>query len=124
MPNFLLHKGNYTIVGIALTDYDNNPDTTTAISTPALTPANSLLVEPVSPGPGNRSWYVSVPAGSLSSQAGILLTLSATIPATGSGAGSPAKFVQVSHTIDTSVPVDHRAATPVAPSAEQPLPHP
>lgn len=118
-----IHKGNYVIVGIVLTDYDGNVDSTTAITVSA---PSGLVVEPVASGASNRSFYVSVPASATTSQTALVVGLSATIAATGSGAGAPPVTKGVSFTFDTVVPVDHRAAAiaPGTPSAEQPLPHP
>ena len=121
--NPLLHKGNYAAIGIVITDYDNNVDTTTAVSASA--PAG-LVVEAAAAGASNRTWYISVPAAATTSATNQTVTLSATIPATGSGTGAPPTNKQLMFTFDTVVPVDHRAvaAAPGTPTAEQPLPHP
>ena len=109
------------MVGISLTDYDGNPDFTTAITVGQT--GQSLTVEPVSSGPSNRDFYVSVP-GSATLSATTTVVLSANIPATGSGTGSGSVQKQANHVIDAVVPIDHRAAAPTGPSAEQSLPHP
>lgn len=121
--NPLLHKGNYTIIGIVLTDYDGNVDATTAITVSA---PPGLMVEPFAAGAANRMFYVTVPPAATQSQVSQNVALSATIPATGSGAGAPNVTKQVMFTFDTVIPVDHRAAAaaPGTPSAEQTLPHP
>lgn len=121
--NALIHKGNYVVLGIVLTDYDGNIDTTTAVSAGATT---GLLVEPAAAGAANRTWYVSVPTAATVSQTGQTVTLSATIQATGSGVGAPPVTKQISFSFDTVVPVDHRAiaAAVDSPSVEAPLPHP
>jgi len=121
MANFLLHKGNYTTIGVALTDYDGNPDLTTAI---VVSQTGSLVVEPVSSGATNRSFYVSVLPGATVGQNGVQVNLSAQIPATGSGAGAGVATKVVTHMIDAIVPIDHREAVPVPATTEQPLPHP
>src|SRR5882672_4908294 len=97
LMNPQIHKGNYAIIGIVLTDYDGNVDSTTAITMSATTSS-----------PGQ--------------QVGLL----ATIPASGSGAGAPNVIKSVTFIFDTVVPIDHRAAAaaPGTPGAEQPLPHP
>lgn len=121
--NPLIHKGNYVVIGVILTDYDNNVDTTTAVSVGA---TSGLLVEPAAAGAANRVWYVSVPPAATLSLTGQVVTLTATIQASGTGAGAPPVTKQITFTFDTVVPVDHRAMAAAAgsPSAEQPLPHP
>lgn len=118
-----IHKGNYVGIGVILTDYDGNVDATTAITMSA---PSGLLVEPAAAGAANRTFYVSVPITATLSLINQQVTLSAIIPATGSGAGAPNAAKAVSFTFDTVVPVDHRAAAaaPGTPSAELPLPHP
>jgi len=118
-----IHKGNYAIIGIVLTDYDGNVDSTTAITMSA---PGSLVVEPAAPGAANRIFYVSVPVSATTSSPGQQVGLLATIPASGSGAGAPNVIKSVTFIFDTVVPIDHRAAAaaPGTPGAEQPLPHP
>ena len=118
-----IHKGNYVVVGIVLTDYDGNVDTTTAITVSA---PSGLLVEPVASGASNRSFYVSVPSAATLSASNLIVSLAATIAATGTGVGAPPVTKNVAFTFDTVVPVDHRAAAvaPSTPTAESPLPHP
>lgn len=127
MPNFQLPKGQYTIIGITLFQYDTDgggqlvPDTTTQVNFSA---APQLLVEPVAPGPTNREFYVSVQPGQVASTVNCSVVLQASIPATGAGVGAANKFTSQTFTIDTVVPVDHRGSQPSGPSAVQPLPHP
>lgn len=120
MTSIPLHKGNYITVGVSLTDYDGAPDLTTPVSVSA---SNQLFVEPVASGNGNRDFYVSVSPSATVSSAGVV-SLVATIQATGSGVGAPPATKSVSYQIDVIIPVDHRDATPTTPSAENLLPHP
>jgi hypothetical protein len=121
MSNFQLHKGKFTTVGIILVDYDGNVDLTTPIQFGQTGPG-ALLIEPFSSAPSNRDFYVSVQASATQSSTGTV-SLSANIPATGSGVGGPAVQKGVALAIDAVVPVDQRDATLVAPSTELPLPH-
>lgn len=124
MPNFQLPKFSYTTIGITLYKYDLDaegnlvPDLTTTVTMGVI---GSLTVEPIA---GNRSWYVSVPAGATAGALNQSVVLSANIPADGNGAGAPAKSVTQGFTFDTIVPVDHRGSQPSGPTPVLPLPHP
>lgn len=117
-----LNKGNYLTLSVVLTDYDGNPDLTTLV-TINVSPG-VLTTAPATVDPSNRTFYVSVPTSATVGTTGIWVDLSAQIPGSGSGAGVPPIFKSVRYIVDSVVPIDHRAASPVSMGPEQPLPHP
>lgn len=116
MSNFQVHKGISAIIGVSLTDYDGNPDSTTPIQVSSsgfgfnLTPIAAATA-------GQRLFRVEVPASATTSGTGSIF-LAADIPATGSGAGGAVYHNFVTHLLDAVVPVDHRSLTAIPPTTE------